>query len=117
MFALPVHIAFAEQIDSMKADLTKYLPHIKSSHHVEALARALGFNTYAALRARDLFGQPIYTEIDWIAFSSYLKEKGFTPAAKPLYLAAARAVIKLILEVPILEPNLTLEGGYQYNAS
>ena len=110
MFTFPIHIAFAEQIDSMKADLTKYLPDIKSSHRVEALARALGFKTYAALRARDLFKSPIYIEIDWLAFSNYLKGKGFLPTAKPLYLAAGRASIRLILETPGLEPNLTREG-------
>jgi hypothetical protein len=111
MLTLPIRIAFAEQIDSMKADLTKSLPYIKSSHRVEALARALGFNTYAALRARDLLtAGPIETQLDWPAFSSYLKEKGFTPTAKPLYLAAGRAAIRLMLEVPGLEPNLTREG-------
>lgn len=110
MFAFPIHIAFAEQIDSMKADLTKSFPHIKSSHRVEALARALGFKTYAALRARDLFWSPVDTELNWEAFSSYLKEKGFQPTAKPLYLAAARAAIRLILEMPELEPTLTREG-------
>jgi hypothetical protein len=110
VFTLPVHIAFPEQIDSMKADLTKSLPHIKSSHRVEALARALGFNTYAALRARDLLLSPIETEVNWLAFSDYLKEKGFHPTAKPLYLAAGRAAIRLILEVPALEPKLTREG-------
>lgn len=110
MFTFRIHIAFTEQIDSMKADLTKSLPDIKSSHRVEALARALGFQTYAALRARDLFLSPILTEVNWLAFSDYLKEKGFHPTAKPLYLAAGRAAIRLILEVPGLEPKLTREG-------
>lgn len=110
MFSLQMLIAFDEQIDSMKADLKKYLPNIKSSHRVEALARALGFKTYAALRARNLFLSPIEIEVNWSAFSDYLKEKGFHPTAKPLYLAAGRAAIRLILEMPRLEPNLTYEG-------
>lgn len=107
MFTLEILIAFQEQIDSMKADLTTYYPDIKSSHRVEALARALGFKTYAALRANDLFSSPIQGEIDWFAFSSYLQEKGFQPTAKPLYLASGRAAIKLIMGE---YPNLTYEG-------
>ncbi len=110
MLNFPINIIFVEQIESMKADLTRYLPHIKSSHRVEALARALGFKTYAALRARDLFLSPIETEVNWLAFSDYLHEKGFTCAAKPLYLATARASIMLILQVPGIEPKLTREG-------
>ena len=70
MFTLKILIAFAEQVDSMKADLAKYLPHIKSSHRVEALARALGFKTYAALRAVDLFRDgPILAEVNWSSFN------------------------------------------------
>lgn len=107
MFTLQLLIAFQEQIDSMKADLTKYLPHIKSSHRVEALARALGYKTYAALRANNLFWSPIQGEVNWLAFSNYLQEKGFYTPAKPLYLAASRAAIKLILSE---YPNLTYEG-------
>jgi len=110
MLTLPIRIYFVEQIDSMKADLTKYFPQIKSSHRVEALARALGFKTYAALRARDLFAAPIETEVDWPSFQDYLKEKGFNSTAKPLYLAAGRAAVRLMLEMPRLEPNLTREG-------
>ncbi len=110
MFTFPIRIFFAEHIDSMKNDLTKYFPDIKSSHRVEALARALGFKTYAALRARDLFSFPIDTELNWSAFNDYLKEKGFSPTAKPLYLAAGRATIRLIMETKALEPNLTREG-------
>ncbi|TKW61711.1 MAG: hypothetical protein DI628_03545 [Blastochloris viridis] len=110
MLTLPIRIAFAEHIDSMKADLTKYCPEIKSSHRVEALARALGFKTYAALRARDLLFSPIDTEVDWPAYRDYLTDKGFNPTAKPLYLAAGRANIRLLLEMKGLEPNLTRQG-------
>lgn len=96
MFTLRILIAFTEQIDSMKADLAKYLPHIKHSHRVEALARALGFKTYAALNAVDLFWDgPISVEVNWAAFKDYLQHKGFQASAKPLYLAAGRACIRL----------------------
>lgn len=104
MFTLHIAIDSAAQVDSMKADLTKYLPSIKSSHRVEALARALGFKTYAALRSATL---PIEVAVNWPAFNDYLREKGFSATAKPLYLAAGRAVIRLIME---LYPNLTRAG-------
>jgi hypothetical protein len=110
MLILPIKISFPEQIDSIKADLTKYYLEIKSSHRVEALARALGFKTYAALRARNLFKYPIDTQVNWPAFRDYLKDKGFNPTAKPLYLAGGRDAIRLMLNVPILEPSLTREG-------
>jgi len=100
VFTLRILIAFTEQIDSMKADLTKYLPDIKSSHRVEALARALGFKTYASLRAADLFLEPPLVAVNWSAFDSYLKEKGFQAPAKPLYLAVGRACMRLPTEMP-----------------
>lgn len=105
-------IAFPEQIDWMKADLTKYFPDIKSSHRVEALARALGFKTYASLRAVDLFFDgPIHADVDWAAFNDYLSEKGFRPTAKPLFLAAGRASIRLTLSMKDWDyQNLTREG-------
>ncbi len=96
----------------MKADLTKYFPDIKSSHRVEALARALGFKTYASLRAADLFFDgPIHADVNWPAFNNYLSEKGFHPTAKPLFLAAGRASIRLTLGMRDWNyQNLTLEG-------
>lgn len=112
MFSFQMIIAFAEQIDSMKVDLTRYLPDIKSSHRVEALARALGFKTYAALRAADLFyGGHIVADVNWAAFNDYLKEKGFYATAKPLFLAAGRASIRLTLGMPDWDyQNLTRDG-------
>mgnify|MGYP000300681177 CR=1 FL=1 len=110
MFTFKINILFTEQIDSIKSDLTKYLPHIKSSHRVEAMARALGFKSYAALKAQDLFWEPIETTVDWNAFKNYLLDKSFECNAKPLYLAMARAASRLILEMPALEPELTTDG-------
>jgi len=98
VFTLKILIAFAEQIDWLKDDLTKSLPHIKSSHRAEALARALGFRTYATLHAVDwLRNGAIIAEINWAAFSDYLEDKGFSVTAKPLYLAIGRSSIQFIL--------------------
>lgn len=110
VFTLRFLIAYPEQIDSIKADLTKYLPDIKSSHRVEALARALGFNTYAALRASLAAHNDSIVDVDWAAFRDYLKEKGFHAPAKPLYFAVARASIRLILSMPDYQ-NLTYAGN------
>lgn len=114
MFSFQLLIAFADQIDSMKADLTKYFPDIKSSHRVEALARSLGFRTYAALRAVDLFYDgPIRADVNWSAFNDYLEERGFHATAKPLFLAAGRASIRLTLGMKDWDyQNLTHEGFY-----
>tara|TARA_B100000686_G_C16759922_1_gene957977 strand:+ start:1542 stop:2267 length:726 start_codon:yes stop_codon:yes gene_type:complete len=110
VFTFTIDIRFPEQIESIKADLTKSLPHIKSSHRVEAMARSLGFKSYAALRAHDLFHHPLRTDVDWVAFRNYLEEKGFSCKAKPLFIAIGRAAVRLILEVPNIEPELTREG-------
>ncbi len=112
MFSFQLFIAASEQIDSMKTDLIKYFPDIKSSHRVEALARALGFKTYASLRTVDLlFDGPIHADVNWVAFKDYLNEKGFHPTARPLFLAAGRASIRLMLGMKDWDyQNLTREG-------
>ncbi|MDX9688981.1 MAG: hypothetical protein RBT70_00750 [Alphaproteobacteria bacterium] len=113
MLSFQLLIAFPEQIDSMKADLTRYFPDIKSSHRVEALARALGFNTYAALRTADPFkgGPAVLADVNWTAFDDYLKEKNFQARAKPLFLAAGRASIRLTLGMKERDyQNLTRDG-------
>lgn len=88
-------VTSVDQIESMKADLARYLPDIKSSHRVEALARALGYKTYASLRARN---ENVIVDVSWPAFDNYLKEKGFHATAKPLFLAAGRACMRLTMD-------------------
>ena len=47
MLKFSILIDSSKQIKSMKDDLAKYFPDIKSSHLTEALARALGFSSNA----------------------------------------------------------------------
>lgn len=97
MFTLPIFVDSAT-IRSMKADLRKTLPAIKSSHRIEALARALGFQTNAALRAATNQHSSFETIVSWKDFRNYLNGKDFHPTAKPLYLAASKAAIRRIMD-------------------
>lgn len=121
MFSFKLLLAFPEQIDWMKADLIKYYPNIKSSHRVEALARALGFKTYAALRAADflnvMYGESVLVDVNWSAFNAYLKEKGFHATAKPLFLAVGRASIRLTLESKDWDYKLLTHEGFYIDTS
>lgn len=101
-------------VDFIKAELGRMLPDVKSSHRVEAMARGLGWNTNAALRADLAGGTALRTVDDW-AFSGYLKEHGFGDAR---YDALTEAVVRTkftveraaIEAVMTKEPNLTHFG-------
>ncbi len=66
-------------IERIKQELAALLPAVKSSHRVEAIARGLGWNTNAALRA-ELAGAEIERTVDDRAFIDYLKDHGFAEA-------------------------------------
>lgn len=66
-------------IESLKRELSRLLPTVKSSHRVEAMARGLGWNTHAALRA-DLATHPTGRIPDRKAFEIYLRDHGFSDA-------------------------------------
>jgi len=70
------HISLSK-IDILKKELGILLPDVKSSHRVEAMARGLGWNTNAALRA-ELAEGPSIRMVDEARFDSYLAEHGFT---------------------------------------
>lgn len=114
MLKFSILIDSSKQIKSMKDDLAKYFPDIKSSHLTEALARALGFSSNAALRSAvqqspaEFYKPAMIRDVSWTSFNEYLKDKGFNPTAKPLYLAAGRASIKLAMEI---YPRLTHSGN------
>ena len=78
-------------IESLKRELTRLLPDIKSSHRVEAMARGLGWDTNAALRA-GLATRPMGRVPDQRPFEQYLRDHGFADApADTLLHAVARA--------------------------
>lgn len=60
----------------IKRVLASLLPHIKSCHRVEAMARGLGYNTYAGMRT-DIADDMRLRKISNEAFSAYLASKGF----------------------------------------
>lgn len=106
MFSLPFTIN-PTAIASIKSDLTKLLPKVKSSHRVEALARSLGYTTYASLRVASQNPVAFPGEVRWDQYDSYLREHGFPPSAAPLFIAVAKESIRQLLEK---EPYLTMDG-------
>jgi hypothetical protein len=65
-----------DDIESIKLELIRLLPDVKSSHRVEAMARGLGFDTNAALRAT-LTSGPVVCVASDADFLVYLKNHGF----------------------------------------
>ncbi|MBI2240792.1 MAG: hypothetical protein HYU59_08320 [Magnetospirillum gryphiswaldense] len=78
-------------VDSLKAELGRILPDVKSSHRVEAMARGLGWNTNAALRT-ELVNGAMERAVDNGLFDRYLTEHGFEDAP---YDALAEAVVRV----------------------
>jgi len=64
-----------DELIGIKKALTKIIPHVKSSHRCEALARALGYRTYADALIETRKGHKRKWNPD--AFTAYLREKGF----------------------------------------
>lgn len=78
-------------LDRLKSGLRQTAPEIKSSHRVEALARALGFGTNAELRVQ-LEKEAKHRRVDPAAFSLYLTQHGFDAPASMLLRAVAHAI-------------------------
>jgi len=101
-------------IEFIKGELTRLLPEIKSSHRVEALARGLGWNTNAALRA-ELVRKEMERIVDDHAFQDYLRDHGFPNVPFETLregivrckFAPARAAIQVVMDG---EPWLTTFG-------
>jgi hypothetical protein len=101
MFALQISITLAA-VNQLKADLTKALPAVKSSHRVEALARGTGFRTYASMLAAGALPGAIGT-VDGASFTRYLDSRGFNVEAPLFYRVVARTAVRSVLRtVPVL---------------
>jgi hypothetical protein len=105
MIDLRIHIT-EPAVAQMKLRLAKALPHVKSSHRVEALARALGFHTYAALRQAASSTDSI-VRVDATAFCAYLGEHRFTVHGVHLYRAAATVAVSSVMDAT---PKLSAWG-------
>lgn len=88
----------------IKKELGLSLPHIKSSHRAEAMARGLGWKTNAALRAALMCGDADCRVSD-DAFTSYLSRKGFGGIAD----CRLSAIVELVLSES--EREHKLNGG------
>lgn len=106
MFSLDFPVTSAN-IDAIKAYLTQSLPDVKSSHRVEAMARGIGFQTYAAVLAASRCANPVRGVVNWQAFARYLNAHGFDVEPSYLYRAVAKVAIRSVLEQV---PRLTLHG-------
>ena len=106
MFALNVFVN-SPGLESIKADLIFYYPEIKSSHRCEALARGLGFRTYASLLAQLQTAGDVSASASGAKFGSYLKEHGFDAKPDSFYWAVARLAIAAVMRQ---EPKLTSWG-------
>src|SRR5262245_5857053 len=116
MFVLRISVT-PPGVERMKAELTKSLPDLKSSHRVEALGRGLGFHTYAALRAATQSPTPTVAMVTGVLFSAYLKGHRFEADPAHLYRAAAHVAIQGVLDtVPKLHIHGIGFGRLQRNA-
>ncbi|MBC8793328.1 MAG: hypothetical protein C6Y20_17145 [Tagaea sp. CACIAM 22H2] len=106
MFTLTVAIAPSD-LAQIKADLTRSLPNVKSSHRCEGLARGLGFGTYASLLEAVRRTVKVSVTANGQSFCAYLAEHDFNVKPQPFYFAVARIAIKAALE---REPMLTRAG-------
>jgi hypothetical protein len=93
-------------VEALKAGVRLELPQVQSTHRVEALARGLGFKTYAAmLSAASSGGNP--RNLDHAAFCGFLESVCAPAGPRALYRTAARATIRSVMET---EPQLTRFG-------
>ncbi|PZV34889.1 hypothetical protein [Mesorhizobium kowhaii] len=92
---------------SIKADFTRSLPNVKSSHRCEAIGRALGFSTYAAALAAAETETHVAATVNGASFIGYLGRHDFGTTAKPLYRAAAKTVLS---DLAVKHPKLTMWG-------
>lgn len=108
MFALEITVS-PETINYMKAYLTQALPHVKSSHRCEALARGLEFRTYASMLAAARSVGTTKATAKGDLFRNYLSEHSFNEPIKYFYFAVGKVAMASVIE---REPNLT-HWGYR----
>lgn len=106
MFTLAITVTL-DAVKAIKSELTSKLPHIKSSHRCEAIARGLGFRTYASARVAALSAMPDRAVVRGEQFVAYLAEHHFTVSAEPFYHAAAKVALR---DIAKHNPKLTMWG-------
>jgi hypothetical protein len=106
MLSLSISIT-PEAIGSIESDLAKTLYEVNPLHRVEALARGLGFSTYASMLAASKSSPGSTAVFDWKAADECLKTHGFTVPAEPFFVAIGRVAIQQLL---VREAQLTTDG-------
>ena len=106
MFSLSIPVA-ASNLDTIKLALTRALPDVKSSHRCEAIARGLGFRTYASLLEAGRSEKVPTVTADGAAFRQYLASHDFNAGSPPFYRAAGLAALRSVAEA---YPRLTNHG-------
>ncbi len=106
MFKLTISVT-SHNLKAIKAELARTLPAVKSSHRCEAVARGLGYRTYASLLTAARSGRAPSATAQGAVFSAYLADHGFKVVPQTLYRALARVAILAVLE---REPRLTMHG-------
>jgi hypothetical protein len=94
-------------IGAIKHELTETIGDVKSSHRIEASARALGFRTYASMLDAAKSGHAAANTANGAIFRHYLDQHGFNVEAVHLYRALARVAVCSVLE---LNPRLSMRG-------
>lgn len=94
-FALNTPISI-DTLDAAKGYLTRALPDVKSSHRCEALARGLGFRTYAALLSAAKTEASRTVTVEARAFCGYLHDHGYSVSSIHLYRGCGLAALQAI---------------------
>lgn len=97
MFELSIRIS-NQHLNSIKTYLRAQDPDIKSSHRCEALARGLGFQTYASMLAGLRGGRTVAVTARSDAFSAYLRERDFNTSGAHFLRAVANVALSSVLE-------------------
>ncbi|CAN7617277.1 hypothetical protein [Devosia sp. LjRoot3] len=91
-FALGILVT-PDAVELMKGYLLRAMPDVKSSHRCEALARGLGFRTYATMRRVSAGPAEVRATTDCQSFEAYLSAHAFQPSPNALFRAAALAAL------------------------
>lgn len=91
------HVISLSFVESIKGDLWRSMPEVKSSHLTEALARGLGWRTHAALRAALASGPAECTALPE-AFAGYLAQRGIQVADRVLVNAILHRQIRAVMD-------------------
>jgi hypothetical protein len=121
VFALKLPVT-AATVSAIKAELTRTLSPVKSMHRCEAIARGLGYRTYASLLDDLDSASILIATIEGGAFRSYLNRHGFDVPPLPFYLATARVAIRVAMDqtpkltafgIGIGEPKRKADGAWE----